>query len=686
MKIRLINKINTKEFEEALILGDANSKTLGFLPKMAFEKYAQENKLIGAYDKNTSELFGYILYRTSYNKVTIVHLCIDDKHRKKGVAKKLVDYLKTNTKKYQGIRLSCRNDYNINHVWENFNFVPMYEKAGRSKTGLPLTIWWYPHKQTDLFSQVADYELKNKISAVIDMNIFIDLKEKRKKESLALLSDWLSNEINLYVTREIYTEINRNPDPKTKENSRAFVSSFKEIPFNEDKFSEIYESLKSLIKIQNNNDNSDLRHIALAISGEAEYFITRDGFIIENKNIFINYGISVYRPSQFITHLDEILQTSKYKPQNLIGTNIRTVNITSENADNLITSFLADNNEKKSKLSEKIRIYQAYPKRFELITVSKNNDTLAFVVLDRTNENKLIIPIFRFRQNKLKNTLSKHLLYKIILTATKENRTFIEITDEYLDETLNEIIKETKFINYNEKWIKINLKNTLTKQETLLKLNSIIEDNELINNIKLNLNGIVETNKNIKSTDYKLERSLFPLKISDLDLPCFIVPIKPHWAEALFDDKSDQKLPLFEPDYPLLLNRENVYYAAKTGKLKSPARILWWVSENKQTKQKGEIRACSYVDAVFIDKPKTLFKRFEKLGIYKWTQIAETSKNKDEIMAFVFSDTELFTNPISSVFVKNYFTKHENKNFMIVSPLKIKKDTYIDLYNKGMQL
>lgn len=683
----MINNINSKEFNDTVELGDANSKTLGFLPKMAFEKYAVDNQLFGAFDKKTVELLGYLLYRTSYNKVTIVHLCINDKYRNKGVAKKLVNYLKAKTKKYQGIRLSCRNDYNINHVWENFNFVPMYEKQGRSKEGLPLTIWWFRHKQEDLFSQIEDYELKNKISAVIDMNIFLDLKDERKKESLALQSDWLSNEINLYVTIEIYNEINRNPDAKIREESRAFVTRFKELSLNEERFSKVFEKLKNQIVIQNENDKSDLRHIALAISGEAEYFITRDNFIIKNKNIFADFGINIYRPSQFITHLDEILQTSKYKPQNLVGTSINTANITSDNVDSFISLFLTKSGEKKNRLNEKVRFFLAYPQRFELITVSKNTDIIAFIVFDRGNKNNLEIPIFRFCQSKLKETLSKHLLYKIILTATKENRTLIEITEEHLDNILNEIIKETRFVHYDNKWIKINFKNSLSKQETLSKLNLLIDDINLINNIILNTNDTIGNEINNKTIDYKLERTLFPLKISDLDLPCFIVPIKPHWAEALFDDKSNQKLSLFEPDYLLLLNRENVYYrSAKPAILKSPARILWWISEDKQTKQKGEIKACSYVDSVFIDKPKTLFKRFETLGIYKWTQIAKTAKNNNEIMAFIFSDTELFVNPISNLYIKEYIKTHENKNFMIVSPLEITKESYVDLYKKGMQL
>lgn len=173
MKIKTINNTESEEFNTAVKLGDMNAKTLGFLPFPAYKKYAKQNQLIGAFDKTEFELLGYILFRISNDKVTIVHLCIDEKHRNKGVAKSLVNYLKKITKKYQGIKLSCRNDYGINKVWEQFNFVPMYEKAGRSKAGLPLTIWWFPHLQNNLFSQIQEYELNNKIGVAIVSSNFV---------------------------------------------------------------------------------------------------------------------------------------------------------------------------------------------------------------------------------------------------------------------------------------------------------------------------------------------------------------------------------------------------------------------------------------------------------------------------------------------------------------------------------
>ncbi len=687
MQIDKINNIKSEEFNKIIELGDRNAKTLGFLPYVAFEKYATQNQLIGAFDKANHDLLGYLLYRTSYNKVTIIHLCIDENHRNKKVSKNLINFLKKNTKNYQGIRLSCRNDYGINKVWESFNFVPIKEKQGRSKAGLPLTIWWFPHNHNDLFSQFSDFELKNKIIAVIDMNIFLDIKNDRNKESVALKSDWLLSEATLCLTREIYNEINRNSDKIIKESSRRLASQFNELPFkNEAEFSSILNELESKFILNDENDNSDIRHIAYSISGGAEFFITRDENIIQNRDFFYEYGLTIYRPSEFITHLDENIQTSKYKPQRLIGTNINTERISNSNVDFIISKFLTPK-EKKSKLKEKVRNYLSLPHNFELLTIYKNNDILAFVVFDRTKNGILQIPIFRFLKSSIRNTLAKHFLYRAILTSTKEDRIYTEISEEFLDEELINIIKETKFVLLDNCWKKLNIKGVCKQCEISSQINKFVEDKENINNL-LKIFSLNNNNESSKFESlYNTERYLTPLKIEDFEIPTFIIPIKPHWAETLFDDKSERKLALFEPDYKLLLNRENVYYRSATPKIiQAPARILWYLSEDKSTKEKGKISATSYIDEIFIDSPKILFKRFEQLGVYKWEQIANTVGKNKEIMAFVFSDTELFTNTLSNKIVKEVFESLENKNFMPISPVRIKKETYIELYKLGMEL
>jgi predicted nucleic acid-binding protein/GNAT superfamily N-acetyltransferase len=683
VQIEKINNIDSIAFSNAVKLGDENTKTLGFLPRVAFEKYAKQNQLIGAFDKTNSDLLGYLLYRISYDKVTIVHLCIDGRHRNKGVAKKLVDYLKRSTKEYQGIKLSCRNDYGINAVWEQFNFVPIREKSGRSKAGHPLTIWWFSHQKKNLFSHFEEYERKNKIGVVIDANIFLDIKNGRNTESESLMSDWLQDEINLYLTREILNEINRNSNNTVKESSRRFALFFKELPFYENEYSTVYNELLQTINPETENDISDIKHIAYAITGGGDYFITRDEFLLKNKEKFTTHGVEILRPSHFIAHLDETRNTIKYKPRKLIGANISSNNVNASNVEYIISRFL-EPQERKAVFSEKIRTFISLPQKYELVTVTKENEFIALVVYDRSENNTLGIPLFRVLKNRLKETLTKHLLFKIIQIATSEDRRYIDFTDNALDIVTDEIIGETRFIRIDEIWRKINLTGTLPQKVVLEQL-ADFGDVEIIERINCfePSNSVLNDN----TINYSIERYLFPLKITDLILSNFIIPIKSYWAEELFDDKSEQKLAFFEPNYHLLLNRENVYYRSATPKiLKSQSRILWYVSENKQSGQKGHIRACSYIDAIFVDDPKKLYKQFKQLGIYSWPQISQTANGKDKIMAFIFSDTELFERNIPISFLRSIFETMENKKFMVVSPIEIKNETYMEIYKKGMNL
>ncbi len=681
MILKKIIDPKSKAYREIVALGDNNSKTLGFLPESAFAKYAKEGKLIAAYNKSTKKLNGYILYRVSYNRVTIVHLCIAENFRNSNVALNLINYLKANTKQYYGIRLSCRNDYGIDHVWESFNFVPLKEKIGRSKKKLPLTVWWFPHHHIDLLSQISEYELSNKVVAVIDMNVFLDIKDEREEESLALKSDWLLSEAILYYTREIHNEINRGTTSEIKKSSRKLLHFFKQLPFKEEQeLKDVLHELKNEFPTKSINDKSDLKHLAYSIIGGAQFFITRDEELLQNKLFFKKFELNICRPSEFITQLDENIQVSKYKPQRLIGTNINSKRVTSENIDFFTKKFLKPN-ERKSQFQKIIRRALSSPKFYELITISKGDEILAFIIFDRNDNSKLSIPIFRLLSSSLKITLSKHLLFKAILASTNENRSLIEISEAYLEEEILNSIKEARFNNEDGIWKKINLKKIVEFKE----ISDLVPEGYIKNIIEnLELDEKYD-NYNFK-LKYNIERHLSPIKIKDFDVPTYIVPIKAMWAEQLFNDRSNEKLQLFESENKLLLNRENVYYrSAVKRSLSAPARILWYISENPITKEKGHIKAVSYIDEIFIDDAKKLFKQFKQLGIYKWTDIAKTIDKNNKIMAFVFSDTELFNKPVDLKFLRVLFSKEEKKSFMVLSPIKIKSETYLAIYKRGME-
>ena len=98
-----------------------------------------------------------------------------------------------------------------------------------------------------------------------------------------------------------------------------------------------------------------------------------------------------------------------------------------------------------------------------------------------------------------------------------------------------------------------------------------------------------------------------------------------------------------------------------------------------------QIRACSILDEVIVDKPSDLFKRFERLGVYEWQNLVEMvdgDLNKD-IMALKFSNTELFQKPVSLDGVREILRDIDGKNPQPLSPQQISPRAFTLIYMMG---
>jgi hypothetical protein len=154
-------------------------------------------------------------------------------------------------------------------------------------------------------------------------------------------------------------------------------------------------------------------------------------------------------------------------------------------------------------------------------------------------------------------------------------------------------------------------------------------------------------------------------------------------------DHNIAKQTLWGADPSLVLNVENVYYRSSRTRLASPARILWYVSQGTGDFQGAmSIRACSYLDQVVVDKPKALYSRFKRLGVYKWKDVYSIAgKDVDqEIMAFRFSGTELFNSPVHRDKLQEIWMREKGQNFNILSPVRVSNDTFLHLYKMGTQV
>jgi GNAT superfamily N-acetyltransferase len=254
----------TPHLERVMGLHRLNAKTLGFFPKGAFEEHAKLRRIIVALESD-GECLGYLLYRIARGRATIVHLCVADAARGKGVARLLVDRLKQETKSLEGIGLFCRRDYDVTHIWSKFGFEAVHAKTGRGKDGAELTFWWISHGHEDLFSRVAEPDpIRQRV--VIDANVFYDLHTRETPESedsKALLADWVQASIELVVTKELRNEIAKGADEERRRLNRAEATRYVTLAAEDSTFQNLCAELRPRFPdFVTSRDEADIRQWA----------------------------------------------------------------------------------------------------------------------------------------------------------------------------------------------------------------------------------------------------------------------------------------------------------------------------------------------------------------------------------------------------------------------------------------
>jgi predicted transcriptional regulator len=262
--------------------------------------------------------------------------------------------------------------------------------------------------------------------------------------------------------------------------------------------------------------------------------------------------------------------------------------------------------------------------------------------------------MLRVKRGVLAAALARYLLFHSISVSVKENRQFTRLTDQYFDEIVIQAIQEDAFVRVNNGYLKANPPVAETAADMSQKLASLAQIGEEYN-FCMKIAETLNTPELIQDigTMAELERRLWPAKIIDADLPTFMIPIQPRWAKDLFDEELAKQY-IFGSKIELALKRELVYYRSKwaNGGLRPGVigRILWYVSSNSSfTLGTKEVKACSRLEEVIIDKPEKLYRQFRSLGVYELKDLMTIAKDEPnaDIMAIRFSHTQLFPNPLT---------------------------------------
>jgi predicted nucleic acid-binding protein/GNAT superfamily N-acetyltransferase len=683
MKIEIIH--NDKNLIDQVVnLGTKNSKTLGHFPEGAYIQHAQRGFLFCAHEND--QLLGYLLFSITHSKssIRVIQLCLDEKARKKGIAKALLDSLKSKYRdSFKGIALSCRTDYSqATALWEKYGFKARNKVRSRSKKENWLFKWWFDFGNHDLFSSIQ--ASSNKLKAVLDANIIIKLRSKSNEQTGTqyLLEDWLVDVIDYYYSPEIFNEIKRDSNDERAKKTRSFLSNFFEAKFDPDIRDRILSQLNQIISGRSINDLSDKKQLAECIASDIPYFITTDKKILDaNDELNEVFGIQTLRPIDIILLVDENNNKSDYLSSRIAGVNYNYSNLKTGEIDELVDNILAnDRNEKKHELRSILTRSAANIKNCKARVVRDGYEKILGAMICDLKHNLVLIPLLRTARTKLSKTLFTQLVFEAIEFAVSHQKNNISICDEFIEIENQETLESMGFIFKDGFWNKISAQGVIHSSElfNISGVDHLFDQNTLKDRL---------VSKEYNAFRISLERKLWPLKFNNLDIPGYIVPIKPHWASELFDHYAANNS-MFGAQASLAWSRENAYYRnIKPVSEKVPARLLWYSST---TKDRGATRVnsivgCSYLDEVHIGTAKELFRRFRHYGIYEWKNILELAKgNADNpIKALRFRDTEVFKNPVSFKIVNEILQLNGRKRNTFTGPLEITNKIFVEVYKLG---
>ena len=645
------------------------SNMLGFLPRKALRDYLEKGGILGAKTEE-GQLVGYLLYASNPDRFRITQLCVSESFREQGIARQLIDSLKKTATTQKVIRLRCRRDFPANDMWSKLGFIALDDKPGRSKKGHLLTLWCFtlaPDDQLGLFQIKTSDET---LDVIIDAQIFFDFDKPDSdvsKPSKSLLSDFLTDSIDFWITDELLNEIDRNDDSKQRKRSRERVQQFFQVnpdPRLVEKFDKL---LREILPSHSPSQKSDIRQLAKAASSDVKIFVTRDQALLKKSKVISDLTkLQVLSPTELIIQLHELSERSSYTPSYISGLKLAWRRLTSEDIAYLpFTSFLnQEARDRKGVFRERLESFLANPEQYECELLRSGNDPIAIRVLSVTFDKILTVSWAKMARSNDQSLFERFLVSDTIGKAVAKNLDMVKFEKAALTSNLIPDLLETGFTACDDGFVRFCFSRCLDRNEVSAAISELCPASES------NYQGM---------SDLELERHCSPLS-STADQKHFLIPIRPGYAISLVDRHLSSE-DFFGGELKVLLRWEHVYYRNKTHHrmLKPPARLLWYVSGSQR-----QIVALSHLDEVEIGSLKAIYRKFRRFGILKWEDLYKMCKGdpSKQIMALRFSHTFPFRKPLSLDAIRTIYNE-DKVGLSLQSPSVIPIETFQKMFRLG---
>jgi len=672
LPVRPIDTNDSYELAEVFRLYRSQSGTLGFLPRGAFEEFARDGRILVAI--RDRRLLGYLAYRVSGHDSVVVHLCVRDEDRRQGVASTLINELICESADVRSIRLSCRAEYAANALWPRFGFTCIDERPGRGSDGGRLFTWarHMTGGAPPLLKLAWERERQNRKTVVLDANVFFDLDDRSEcaEESRSLLADWLESAIVLCVTAECRNEIARQSDEEKRRRAQQRLAAFQMLEATPAEVDTVTSNLeRCLPPCGTASDESDRRQLAHSIASGADFFVTRDALLLDHSDaIRRSASICVIRPCELVVQLHSESLPSAYAPARLAGTRISVRRATQESDFLPFQRFGCG--ESKAAWVARFRQVLSNPTRFDARLVQTDDDRpRVLCCLDGEQGGVTRIVALRALSHALTPTIVRRVLGDVLENAQKARVAYVEC-DDAGDPIVDAALGDVGFVQAGDRLVKATSQAVVAYAGVREQMQACFRRSDLP----------------IPNEAAELEFRYWPLKVLKAGIKSYIVPIKPHWASGLFDTRL-ASLDLFGVDIRPALALENVYFSGSAVRLPRGARVLWYVSGTRSSAIR-EVRACSLCLGTESGTPPELYRRFSRLGVYRWADVVGTAAGDlaRRIHAYRFACTEQFQQPIPWKRLQEILTLALGHGNPCAGPVLIPEAVFSDIYSEGLDI
>ena len=656
-----VTALSPADLAEVEALRAMNNETLGFMAMSVMEGYLKKGGGLGI--RGPDGLRGYSLYAVHRHHVRLIHLCVAQPYRGSRYAKQLVDAVVGAAKaaRVGAVKLTCRRDYaRASAFWPRYGFVPLAEIAAKTDDAR-LMIWYLGvagAAQADIFSSVASTD---KVKAAIDAQLFFQLHAPESADTAiakGLQADFLADSLELYITMEMFNEIDR-AGLNQRKLSRSIAHVFPKLSHDAERMPAVVKTLEAILPSDRPSGESDIRQLAMTATSNVTVFLTRDeGLLAKATQIKEVTSVDVLHPDELIVRLDRFADGHAYRPIPVSGSGLAWRRVEDDEVVRLRSrTDLLGPHERKRHFVDPLDEALSHPKVWRTEALWSENMLLALRSL-RRGGGRLVAGLCRASRGHSQGLFTDYAAASLIHEAVSSGYCAVAVKPHGT---------------------------TPEARDRLTRLGFVDVGGELVRTCPATIMSAADLRKMapgelLSASPLELERLCSPVALQDGDADCLLVPIKPGYAQALFNTARAAE-DLLGADEKVLLRWENVYFRKKSHHhmIRPPARILWYESGGQG------VMAISHLDHVEIGQPKEVFRKNRSLGTLGWQQIYTMcgGSQVQEIMALRFSHSHLFRSPVALASLRRTYSRHGLKGPVLQSPSRVPRPAFLEIFLLG---